>query len=103
VFFFALNRFLRHDVKTIFADAPLCVGFEGWLSVASGYAAELAGSYRLCLVNTIGEMVGVKPLDVVVNVADGIVTSVEHRDVTEAVVAQVNDSIEARHASEPAL
>ncbi len=103
VFFFALNRFVRHDVKTIFLDAPLCVGFEGWLSISSGYAAEMAGRYRLCLVNTIGEVVGIKPLDVVVTVTDGIIASVEHKEVSEAVVTRVNECIEARYASEPAV
>lgn len=99
-FFFALKRFLRHDVKTIFPDAPLCVGFEGWISIASGYAAEMAGDYRLCLVNTVGEQIGIKPLDALVTVTNGIIASVTQAEVSEAVVETVVRSIEASFVPE---
>jgi len=103
VFFFALNRFLRHDVKTIFDDAPLCVGFEGWLSLASGYADDMDGPYRLCLVNAVGEQIGIKTLDIVVTVTGGIIASVAHAEVTDAIVHEVNQMIEASLVPELAL
>ncbi|WP_243443806.1 hypothetical protein [Asaia prunellae] len=94
-FFFSLNRFLRHDVKTIFSDAPLCVGFEGWLSVSSGYAVEMNGRYRLCLVNTVGEQIGIKALDVIVTVSGGVITSVVHADLDEDAVRHAVRTIES--------
>lgn len=101
VFFFALNRFLRHDVKTAFEDAPLCVGFEGWISIASGYALSMEGRYRLCLVNHVGEQIGIKPLDIVMTVGHGIIEAVSRAPLDGEVVTHARRAIEASFQRDP--
>lgn len=67
----------RGDVQTIFHDAPLCVGFVGNLRFGSGLSVTMSGVYRICLLNVVGDEMGMRPTTIQVVFDEGRVVSVQ--------------------------
>ncbi|MGO2959186.1 MAG: glycosyltransferase [Acetobacter sp.] len=97
IFFFGTERAVRSDVSGVFSDAPLCVGFEADITFKSGFPRALKGDYRICLVNTVNDHIGIRPLDVVVTLENSTVKTIENREVSpkvaEHITAMLKDSL----------
>ena len=89
IFFFGSERSIRSDVGGVFADAPLCVGFEATITFKTGFPKILQGPYRICLVNSVKNTIGIRPLDIVVILENNRVVAVENHDVSDAVATHV--------------
>lgn len=94
IFFFGTERSVRSDVSGVFADAPLCVGFEADITFKSGFPKMLQGQYRICLVNIVKNQIGIRPLDIVVVVENSRVQAVENHEVSSEVAAHVHATLQ---------
>lgn len=82
VFLFAMHRLARADVRKVHLGAPLMSGFSGNLRLGSGYARTMDGSYRVCIVNVVGEVIGVVLTNFGITTRSGVMVSIEHVDVS---------------------
>ncbi|AOX16210.1 glycosyltransferase [Kozakia baliensis] len=96
VFLFGIERSTRHDVQEVFSDAPLRSGFYGKLKFQEGYAAQMNGDYRLCIVNLVDDLIGIKALDIVLTIDNGMATAVMRSELTDGVVTKVDSLIQQR-------
>ncbi|QCE33380.1 glycosyltransferase [Acetobacteraceae bacterium] len=80
LFFFALNRTPRGDVRVIHTEAPLCSGFEGMIKGwrgCEGSEKPLNGAYRLVLLTLIGDGYAFVSTDLAVSFEEGRAQKVE--------------------------
>ncbi|OUI93133.1 glycosyl transferase [Acetobacter indonesiensis] len=95
IFYFGTERCVRSDVSGVFSDAPLCVGFEADIVFKSGFPKILTGDYRICLVNTVNDQIGIRPLDFVVSLDGNSVKDVVNREVSPQVAEHVRTMLRA--------
>lgn len=88
------SRLIRQDVQKIFHDAPLCVGFIANIYLTQGLKLQLSGVYRFCILNVVGEDMGMRPTSIQLVFEEGVLKSVEHTDPSVEVLQQCRVSVE---------
>lgn len=93
IIYFHMNRVIRNDVNSIYADAPLCNGFIGDMDFDKGHSKLLNGEYRLSLLNIIEDSFGISTLGIVLEFKDGDIDSLYMDDVNPESVEAIKGII----------
>jgi hypothetical protein len=99
-FIFGTSRLLRHDVQGTFQDAPLRAGFIGNLHFRRGLNRTMSGTYRLCLVNVVGETAGCAVTALQIVVRDGQFAEAGVVEISPTLRGHCSRSLEARILAE---